>query len=132
MIGACQGWRNAILDGVPMALVDVSLQDNHGILQFNDPAKHNALSANLIGQLVAGFEHLCGRGARVMVLRAAPGSKTWSSGHDVRELPTNGRDPLTYNDPLRHAIRVIQHCPAPVIAMIEGGVWGGACELAMS
>ncbi len=27
-------------------------------------------------------------------------------------------------------MRAIQHFPAPVIAMIEGGVWGGACELA--
>jgi methylmalonyl-CoA decarboxylase len=50
----------------------------------------------------------------------------------VKELPTNGRDPLTYHDPLRHAVRMIETHPAPVIAMIEGSVWGGACELVMS
>lgn len=115
-----------------MALVEVSIDGHRGTLQLNDPAKRNALSARLIEQLVGGLEDLRQRGARVVVLRAAPGTKTWSSGHDVHELPTNGRDPLTYNDPLRQAIRVIQRFPAPVIAMVEGGVWGGACEVAMS
>src|SRR5450755_4477437 len=70
--------------------------------------------------------------ARAIVLRAARGARTWSSGHDVRELPTNGRDPLAYNDPLRLLVRRIQMCPSPVVAMVEGGVWGGACEVVMS
>jgi len=56
----------------------------------------------------------------------------FSAGHDIRELPTNGRDPLTYNDPLRLLVRTIEHFPSPVIAMVEGSVWGGACELVMS
>ena len=58
------------------------------------------------------------------------GAKVWSAGYDVREFPQPGRDPLTYDEPLEQAIRAIQRCPAPVIAMLEGGVWGGACELA--
>lgn len=29
-------------------------------------------------------------------------------------------------------VRSIQKYPAPVIALLEGGVWGGACEVAMS
>ena len=43
-----------------------------------------------------------------------------------------GRDPLTFLDPLSRTIRAIEEHPAPVIAMIEGSVWGGACELVMS
>jgi len=39
-----------------------------------------------------------------------------------------GRDPLGWDDPLRALIREIELFPAPVIAMIEGGVWGGASE----
>jgi methylmalonyl-CoA decarboxylase len=50
----------------------------------------------------------------------------------VNELPTNGRDPLTYNDPLRQAVRAIHETRMPVIAMIEGSVWGGACEVVMA
>jgi len=33
---------------------------------------------------------------------------------------------------LRRVIRMIELFPIPVIAMIEGSVWGGACELVMS
>jgi methylmalonyl-CoA decarboxylase len=67
---------------------------------------------------------------RVIALRANQGAKVWSAGYDVNEFPQPGRDPLTYNDPLEQAIRAIQRCPAPVIAMLEGSVWGGACEVA--
>lgn len=115
-----------------MALIDVSVLDSVATLTLNDPQRRNALSAALIDELVAAFEKLETDEARVAILRAPAGSKTWSSGHDVRELPTNGRDPLTYNDPLRQAIRTIQRFPAPVIALVEGGVWGGACEMVMS
>ena len=69
---------------------------------------------------------------RVVVLRARSGMKVWSSGHDVGELPEGGRDPLGWDDPLRYFVRAIEECPAPVIAMIEGGVWGGACEVAFA
>ncbi len=115
-----------------MACVEVSIQDAVGTLLLNDPARRNALSAHLIEDLLAGLERLREQDARVVILRAAPGVKTWSAGHDVRELPTNGRDPLAYSDPLRHVIRDIQDFPAPVIALVEGGVWGGACEVVMS
>ena len=61
-----------------------------------------------------------------------PGMKVWSSGHDVAELPEGGRDPLGWDDPLRYLVRAIEELPAPVIAMIECGVWGGACEMAFA
>ena len=50
----------------------------------------------------------------------------------MTELPESGRDPLEWEDPLRYLIREIENFPAPVIAMIEGTVWGGACEAAFS
>jgi methylmalonyl-CoA decarboxylase len=69
---------------------------------------------------------------RVVVLRAKAGVKIWSSGHDVSELPEGRRDPLGWHDPLKELVRSIENYPAPVIAMIEGGVFGGACEAAMA
>jgi methylmalonyl-CoA decarboxylase len=113
-------------------LVDVKISNDIGILVLNNPDRLNSLSKALLDELCAGLESMRKRDARVVILRALAGSKVFSAGHDVRELPTNGRDPLTYNDPLRYAVRAIEHFPAPVIAMIEGSVWGGACELVMS
>jgi methylmalonyl-CoA decarboxylase len=47
-------------------------------------------------------------------------------------MPFAGIAFLGWDDPLRYLVRAIEECPAPVIAMIEGGVWGGACEVAFA
>ena len=113
-------------------LVKKSLNGNIGSITLDNPSKHNVLGAALMGELLVALSDLTNAGARAIVLRAYKGAKVWSAGHDVRELPTNGRDPLTYDDPLRRVVRVIKESPTPIIAMVEGGVWGGACEVVMS
>ena len=118
--------------GKGWAMIDATTLNSTGVITLNNPQKRNALSSELINDLCGALEEMRRQEVRVVVLRAPAGSKVFSSGHDVRELPTNGRDPLTYNDPLRRVIRTIELFPAPVMAMIEGSVWGGACELVMS
>lgn len=122
------------VDAAPkmIGLVERSAENGIGTITFRNPEKHNALSGPLIEDLLEALGELCGLDVRVIVLRAPKGAKVWSAGHDVRELPTNGRDPLTYNDPLRRIIRAIERSTVPVLAMVEGSVWGGACELVMS
>lgn len=115
-----------------MSLVRIELDDFVGTVTLDHDRKRNALSAALVEALVAALATLKEGKARVLILRARPGAKVWSAGHDVSELPLGGRDPLGWDDPLRHLIREIENFPAPVIAMIEGGVWGGACETVMA
>jgi methylmalonyl-CoA decarboxylase len=115
-----------------MDLVLEQVVDSVGTITLNNVRACNALSRALLDALIASLEHLRTAQARVVILRAPPGAKVFSAGHDVRELPLSGRDPLTYVDPLRRAVRAVEEHPAPVIAMIEGSVWGGACELVMS
>ena len=114
------------------SLIKTSVDGHLGTITLNNPSKHNALGSALIGELLVALSDLANAGARAIILRASPGAKVWSAGHDVRELPTNGRDPLTYDDPLRRVVRAIKESPTPIIAMIEGSVWGGACEVVMS
>lgn len=111
-----------------MPLVDAKLDATIGTITLNNAKKRNALSESVIQEIIAALADFRERKARAVVLRAQPGVKVWSAGHDVGELPTGGRDPLGWDDPLRLLIREIEIFPAPVIAMIEGGVWGGACE----
>jgi methylmalonyl-CoA decarboxylase len=113
-----------------MEFVTVAISEYIGTITLNHDRKRNALCRGLIGEMIKALNDLVYQQARVIVLRANQGAKVWSAGHDVGELPQPGRDPLTYDDPLEQIIRAIQRCPAPVIAMLEGGVWGGACELA--
>ena len=115
-----------------MPLVQTRLEDSIGTIVLNHPEKRNALSQSLIAELIDalhGFRH---KMPRVAVLCAQEGAKVWSAGHDVSELPQAHRDPLGWDDPLRTLIREIENFPAPLIAMIEGTVWGGACEVAFA
>jgi methylmalonyl-CoA decarboxylase len=99
-----------------------------GIVVLNNPARRNALSKPLVDEIMAALADFARRKLRVVILRALAGAKVFSAGHDVKELPESRRDPLGWDDPLRYLIREIENFPAPVIAMLEGGVWGGACE----
>ena len=115
-----------------MSLVAVGLRDSIGTITMEHPERRNALSEALIGEIISALEDLDRQKVRVVVLRAAPGVRVWSAGHDVRELPRTRRDPLGWSDPLRTLVRALEEFCAPVIALIEGGVWGGACEVALA
>ncbi len=115
-----------------MSLVLSQIQDFTGTITLNNGAKRNALSETLVHEMIAALEDFRRREIRAVILRAQPGVKVWSAGHDVSELPEGKRDPLGWNDPLRVLIRTIQDYSAPIIGMIEGSVWGGACEVAMA
>jgi methylmalonyl-CoA decarboxylase len=115
-----------------MALVRIAQRDATGIVTLDNPARRNALSRALVDEVIAALADFRARRLRVAVLRADPGSKVWSAGHDVDELPESGRDPLGWDDPLRELVRAIEQFPAPVIAMVEGSVWGGACETVLA
>jgi len=112
-----------------MSLIITNHSDNIGTIIFNHTETRNSLSNQLLNELIEALEFFEKRKARAVVIRAAAGVTVWSSGFDITELPVPGRDPLSYNDPLEQALRAIQLFPAPVLAMIEGSVWGGACDL---
>ncbi|MDD5286937.1 MAG: methylmalonyl-CoA decarboxylase [Desulfuromonadaceae bacterium] len=115
-----------------MTMVLTHLCDDIGTIIMNNPERLNVLSSKMVDDMLQALDQLEKGRARVIVIRAYEGAKVWSSGHDINELPVSGRDPLPYDDPLETILRSIQASPLPVIAMIEGGVWGGACDLALS
>lgn len=115
-----------------MALILTEHSDEIGFVTLDHPEKRNALSEALVADFMAALATLRAQSVRVLIVRARPGEKVWSAGHNVNELPESQRDPLGWDDPLRQLVRGIQTFPAPVIAMIEGTVWGGGCELALA
>jgi methylmalonyl-CoA decarboxylase len=103
-----------------------------GTITLGDQHRRNALSGELAIGIVTALESLMAEDVRAVVLRAASGMSVWSSGRDITELPRGRRDPLAYNDPLEELIRAVRICPAPIIAMVHGSVWGGAFDLVLS
>lgn len=115
-----------------MRQVLVEIKGAIGTITLNNDQKRNALSRELISQFIEAFELCKNNQTRVVVLRANRGVKVWSAGHDITELTKTGYDPLGYGDPLELATRAVREYPGPVLALIEGTVWGGACELVLS
>jgi methylmalonyl-CoA decarboxylase len=113
-----------------MALVISELKEQIGWITLNHDAKRNALSIDLLTELLQAIKSMKEEKARVIVIRANQGMKVWSSGFSIDELPRDGSDPLAYDNPLQKVIRAIQAIPVPVIAMAEGSIWGGACNIA--
>ncbi|HEV8024800.1 MAG TPA: methylmalonyl-CoA decarboxylase [Candidatus Nanopelagicales bacterium] len=101
-------------------------------LTFDEPEHRNALSADLLAQFVAELESATSDGIRALVLSATPAGGVWSAGHDIAELPHGERDPLTWDNPLEEALRAVRDAPFPVIAAVDGSVWGGACDLVLT
>lgn len=112
-----------------MSIVLTNFENSIGTITMNNPKKLNALSDELIGGIMQSLAYFKEQKARAVIIRAEDGVKVWSAGHDVTELPLSRRDPLGWSDPLRVVVREIETMPMPIIAMIEGGVWGGACEM---
>ena len=108
------------------------LADPVATVTLDHERRRNALSHALVAELIAALQRFREVKARVVILRARPGTKVFSAGHDIDELPEARRDPLGWDDPLRRLVREIEGFPGPVIAMVEGSVWGGATETVLA
>ena len=114
-----------------MPLILSEKREGLGIITLNNTEKRNCFSHAMINELL---EVLCDfekSNIWVVILRAPAGVKVWSAGHNICELPAPGKDPLPYAGPFEVMLHAIQDYPGPVIAMVEGTVWGGGCDVVL-
>lgn len=117
---------------VILSLVKTEILEKVGIITLNNTQKLNALSLELVDDIIEALDDFKQQKIHVVILRAPDGVEVWSAGHDVKELPLKMRDPLSYYDSLERLLRAVEEYPGPVIAMVHGTVWGGACDLIMT
>ena len=107
----------------------VEKQDYIATLTINRPQKHNALTPQILQQIqknMISFKE--DDEVRVVIIRGA-GNKAFSAGFDISILNQTYHVGENY---LQNAIKSIQECPVPVIAMVNGFALGGACEIAVN
>jgi methylmalonyl-CoA decarboxylase len=115
-----------------MSFIEVEYADNLGFICFNNPLKRNALSRDLVHEVLEALRDFRERKIAVAILRAPDDCTVWSAGIDVKELPQSSREPFDYNDSPQELMRAVLEYPGPVMAMVHGSVWGGACDLVMT
>ena len=99
---------------------------------MQNPGHFNCLSEEMCDELMAALDEAYRAECVGIVLRAQVNKGVWSAGHDIRELPQDGTDPLAYDVKMERLLRKVQDTPIPVIALVDGTVWGGACDLCLS
>lgn len=99
------------------------------ILTLNRPDKRNALSLEMMLELIRALDEIAGeRAVRAVILKAA--GKVFSSGHDLCEL--TGRTIADYRhifDVCAQLMTKLQSIPQPVIAEVQGIATAAGCQL---
>lgn len=122
--------ENSISNETTQPVVIARVEGYIGIVTLNNPHKANCLSAAVITLILDALTDFNAKNIRVVILRTYPGAKIFSAGHDLAEIHADGSDPLGYNEMFEKLLHAFRRSPVPIIAMIEGSVWGGACDMA--
>lgn len=113
-------------------MVSVEIQNRICFIEMKNSDRLNCLSEQMCNEIRDGIEMAHRHGCVGIVIKAECRRGVWSAGHDIRELPLDGNDPLDYDVPMEKLLREVQDVPVPVIACATGSVWGGACDLCVS
>ena len=113
-------------------LVKVDVEDRICYIEMMNPHRLNCLSEQMCLDIVEALRYGYSQECVAIVIKAQCSHGVWSAGHDIKELPQDGSDPLAYDVPMERMLHMIQEIPIPVIACVDGSVWGGACDLCLS
>lgn len=104
-------------------------------LTLDRPDVLNALSLELLGELLEALRELSSSDARVLILTGR--GRAFSSGADLSSIAVDAdlADPGSVRvlmDKWRDAILAIRGLPIPSIAAVAGPAYGGGCNLALA
>ncbi len=114
-----------------MAFSDLRIErdGNLAYLVLNRPQRFNALSRNLIREMIQALEGLRDdETVRVVIIRAE--GKHFCTGHDLKEMVDG--DTADYRDIFTNCIRMmglLHEIPQPVIAQVQGVATAAGCQL---
>jgi enoyl-CoA hydratase/carnithine racemase len=100
-----------------------------GIITLNRPDRRNALSLDMMLELIRCLDEL-GSNTNVRAIILAATGKAFSSGHDLGEMV--GRSVTDYRrifDVCTELMTKIQSIPQPVIAQVQGIATAAGCQL---
>lgn len=100
-------------------------------IELANPQRRNALNDDLLLELITALTEAA-RVSRVVILGAQTASGVWCAGFDITSLPTDGSMPDPATSPFDRALSTVRELPVPVIAVVDGGAWGGGCNLALA
>ena len=118
--------------------VALAIDGPRATVTLNDPAKHNRLNPSGLEQLLAAVEKAdADPEVRVTVITGA-GEKTFCAGYDLGSIPAgqkkdNSRQENEHKDSgFEKVMDRIEAMRMPTLCALNGGVYGGATDLALA
>ena len=103
-----------------------------GWIAFNRPQKRNAMTF----AMYEGLAEICGkmagsRDVKALVITGG-GDKAFAAGTDIAQFQSfkDGEDGVAYEEKLGRSMDILERCPKPVIAAIDGACTGGGAAIA--
>ena len=109
--------------------LQLEIDGNTAIVTLNRPQRRNALSLELMQELIRCLDGIAANPAIQAVILASAGN-VFSSGHDLSEM--TGRSVSEYRtlfDVCSELMMKIQSIPQPVIAEVQGVATAAGCQL---
>jgi enoyl-CoA hydratase/carnithine racemase len=111
------------------AHITAAFEHHAAVVTLNRPDKRNALSAEMMTELIDCLD-VCTRASPVRAVVIAGAGAAFCSGHDLREL--SGRDENEYRRIFTRCtdlMLAIQSASVPVIAEVQGVATAAGCQL---
>lgn len=108
------------------------LEDGIGVLSFNRPDKLNALSEEVIGELIDFCREAKEEKLKGLIVTGA-GEKAFIAGADIKamaDMPSNEAEEFAMKG--QHATLLLENLPFPVVAAVNGFALGGGLEMALA
>ena len=109
--------------------VEITREGPIAIVTLNRPERRNALSLEMMLDLIAALEEI-GRNREIRAVILAAAGKVFCSGHDLAQM--SGRDINVYRrifDACTRLMQTLQSIPQPVIAEVQGIATAAGCQL---
>lgn len=107
-------------------MISVSLNGQIGRITLNRPEAHNALTKAAMADITAQLHRWAAADIRAVVLSGE--GRSFCAGASLEELGDGAWD----DNPLTTLCNAVEGFKAPVIAALNGGVFGGGVELALA
>jgi methylglutaconyl-CoA hydratase len=112
--------------------IQLAIDSSVATITLNRPDKRNAISYELIEDLLAALDEIAKSSAQILILTGA--GKAFCSGMDLENLKAlRGRSPeqsLKDSETMARLFRSLYDFPKPTIAAVNGAAIAGGCGLA--
>ena len=111
----------------------VNKSDHTYTITINRPDKLNALNSETLVELKDAIQIAYDDTEIKGVIITGAGEKSFVAGADIKELSVlNEVNARKFSENGQEVFELIEKCPKPVIALINGYALGGGCELALA